>query len=108
MGGVLFMSVLSLLLIGVFIVAFRSWAKKDSDKKDVDMIKSIGLLAFIMGILGQLIGLFSAFEAIEQMGSVSPAILAAGLKVSMITTIYGSIIFVISLLLWVVIKNLKN
>ncbi|WP_350216827.1 MotA/TolQ/ExbB proton channel family protein [Ekhidna sp.] len=52
----------------------------------------------ITGVLGQLIGLFSSFEAIQQMESVSPAILAGGLKVSMITTIYGSVIYIIALL----------
>lgn len=58
-------------------------------------VRSIGLLCLVTGIMGQMIGLFSAFEAIEQMGSVSPALLAGGLKVSSITTIYGMLCFVI-------------
>lgn len=92
-GGLLFMSILTLLLIAVLFFAFRSM--KDSD--NIKHLKSAGLLALIVGILGQLIGLFSAFSSMEAMqGTISPNILAGGFKISLITTIYGLIIFGIS------------
>lgn len=80
------------------------------DKEKVSLIKSFGLLGLVMGILGQLIGLFDAFSAIEQMGNVSPGMLAGGLRVSMITTLYGIVIFLISYLIWAFLnwKNLKS
>ena len=53
----------------------------------------------LSSILGQIIGLYAAFEAIEAAADISPAMLAGGLKVSLITTIYGLLIFVISLLI---------
>jgi len=108
MGGVLFMSILTLLFIGVLIATTRYWIKKEANLNDLALIKSIGLLAMVIGILGQLIGLFSAFQAIEQMGSVAPAILAGGIKVSMITTMYGMIIYAVSLILWMASKSLRK
>ena len=54
----------------------------------------------ITGILGQLIGLLMAFQAIEGANDISPAILAGGLKVSMITTLYGIFINLLAILLW--------
>ena len=102
MGGILFMSILTIEFAGVIFFTFKSWMAKDGK---TSMIKSAGLLAAITGILGQLIGLFSAFEAIQQVGSVSPAILAGGLKVSMITTMYGIFIYIIALLLSLVVKH---
>ena len=69
-------------------------------KEKLKHIKTIGTFALVFGILGQLIGLIQAFDAIEQMGGVSPALLMGGLKVSMIPTLYGILIFLISLLLW--------
>ena len=63
-------------------------------------IKSIGVFALVVGILGQLLGLYDAFSVIEQMGDVTPALLAGGLKVSMITTLYGILIFLVSYLIW--------
>ncbi|MEO1256002.1 MAG: MotA/TolQ/ExbB proton channel family protein [Bacteroidota bacterium] len=102
MGGILFMTILTIELTVILLFAIKNWISK---KNETSLIKSVGLLAAITGILGQLIGLFSAFEAIQQMGSVSPAILAGGLKVSMITTIYGIIIYIVAILTIIVIKQ---
>jgi len=51
-------------------------------------------------VLGQLIGLFSAFSAIESAQDVSPAIIAGGLKISMITSLTGIFIYLLSIVLW--------
>ena len=67
-------------------------------------VKELGLLALAVGFLGQLLGLFGAFEGIEQMGGVSQAMLAGGLKVSSITSIYGLLIYIVSLLIQIVKK----
>ena len=63
-------------------------------------IKSAGVFAMVFGIFGQLLGLYQAFSAIEQVGNVAPALLAGGLKVSTIPTLYGIFIFLISWLIW--------
>jgi hypothetical protein len=87
MGGPLFMSILTLLLIGVVYAALQRKA----------ILKEFGLAALAFGFLGQLIGLLGAFEAIEAAGGVSQSILAGGLKVSSITSIYGLMIYCTSL-----------
>lgn len=67
-------------------------------------VKELGLLALAVGFLGQIIGLFGAFEGIEQMGGVSQTMMAGGLKVSSITTIYGLLIYSMGLLIQIVKK----
>ncbi|MCG6186747.1 MotA/TolQ/ExbB proton channel family protein [Maribellus maritimus] len=62
-------------------------------------IRTIGSFVLITCILGQLIGLYSAFASIKQTERVSQTLLAAGLKFSMLTTIYGTIIFMLSLII---------
>jgi len=89
MGGPLFMSILTILLIGVVYAALQ--------RKPI--LKEFGLAAIAFGFLGQLIGLLGAFEAIEAAGDVSQSILAGGLKVSSITSIYGLLIYCISLII---------
>jgi len=86
-GGVLFMSLLTLLLIALIVASFKfkSW------------VKEIGLLAVSTGVLGQLIGLYGAFQAIQAVGSVSTDILLSGLLTSSISTIYGTCIFILSI-----------
>lgn len=101
------MGILTLILIAMLAVSImnglpvlKSASKTDRDRIKISYIKSVGLFALIMGILGQLIGLYQAFMGIEAMGSVSSAMLAGGLKVSMITTLYGLLIYVLSYLIW--------
>ena len=64
----------------------------------------MGIFAAVFGIFGQCIGLFQAFMAIEAAGDISPAMIFGGLKVSMITTLYGIFIFLISFLIWFLLK----
>ena len=102
MGGPLFMGLITLILMaGITMTIFTFVRLKSTGEFTVqhlsmpDLIRHIGILALVVGFLGQMIGLFSAFQAIEQVGTVSPALLAGGLKVSSITTIYGIISFCI-------------
>ena len=44
-----------------------------------------------LGFLGTVIGMVMAFEQIQLAGDISPAIVAAGMKVALITTIFGLI-----------------
>jgi biopolymer transport protein ExbB/TolQ len=57
------------------------------------------MLALVWGVLGQVIGLFSAFQAIEMAGEVSQGILAGGLKISSYTTLYGLLVFFVAKLI---------
>jgi len=108
LGGSLFMSILSILLVIIVAVsvyfavtiAGGKASEKENFKQQLRYIKSLGLFTMITGILGQLIGLFSAFTAIEAAGDVSPAMLAGGLKISLITTLTGIVIYLISILIW--------
>ncbi|MFT4735973.1 MAG: hypothetical protein ACI8QD_001538 [Cyclobacteriaceae bacterium] len=108
MGGPLFMGVLTLIFVAMIAVALINGLPvlkgevQDPSvaSRKISYVRSVGLFALIIGIFGQLIGLFGAFQAIEQMGSVMPALLVGGLKVSMITTLYGLLIYLISFLIW--------
>ncbi len=44
-----------------------------------------------LGFLGTVIGMVMAFEQIQQAGDISPTIVASGMKVALITTIFGII-----------------
>lgn len=92
MGGTLFMSLISIAQIVMFLGIVLDLSRK----KGRHLVREAGMLALAIGVLGQLIGLFDAFKAIEAMGGVSAAMLAGGLKVSSVTTIYGLIGFIIS------------
>lgn len=112
MGGLQFMGALTILLVITtawfihhFIMSYQS--KKINREKLLRLFgygKSIGLFALVTGIVGQMIGLSAMFSAIEeaiQRGEeVVPALVFGGIKVTMIVTIYGMLIYLFSLLLW--------
>ncbi|WP_075590222.1 MotA/TolQ/ExbB proton channel family protein [Labilibacter marinus] len=105
-GGPLFMGILSILFISMVVwmifhltQSSSSENNKEQTLRNFNYGRSIGLLALIIGILGQLIGFYSALSAME-LHDVSPTMVVAGIKVSMITTLYGMLIYIISLLLW--------
>ncbi|NND51641.1 MAG: hypothetical protein HKN54_04490 [Flavobacteriaceae bacterium] len=95
-GGPLFMSILTILLLAV-LVSFWKFPK---------WTKELGLLALAIGILGQIIGLYGAFKGIEEMGEVSQSMMAGGIKVSSITTMYGILIYILSIALRLIKKSL--
>ncbi|NLB67723.1 MAG: MotA/TolQ/ExbB proton channel family protein [Bacteroidales bacterium] len=52
-------------------------------------------IAPMLGFLGTVVGLVLAFDAIEIAGDISPALVAHGMKVALITTIGGLIVAII-------------
>ena len=44
-----------------------------------------------LGFLGTVIGMVQAFDKIQQLGDISPTVVAGGMKVDLITTIFGLI-----------------
>lgn len=105
------LSIFFLISLALAVVNARQiFSGKSVNQNKINLVKSFGLLAMVTGIFGQLLGLFDAFSAIEQMGAVSPAMLAGGLRVSMITTLYGVTIFIVSYLIWAGLnwKNMQN
>ncbi|MFY0625360.1 MAG: MotA/TolQ/ExbB proton channel family protein [Reichenbachiella sp.] len=103
-GGSLFMGILTLLLLVVFVFSIlnviRILNKESFSEFHLQAVKSVGLFALVVGVLGQLIGLYSAFEIIAEVGEISQQKLAAGIRVSSITTLYGMLIFLISYAIW--------
>ena len=85
------------LLVSPLLVLVSAW-------KWPQWVKELGILALTFGILGQIIGLFTGFSAIEQAPDISPAMLAGGLKVSTITSLFGFLIFIVSLIIRIVHK----
>ncbi|MFO8233924.1 MAG: MotA/TolQ/ExbB proton channel family protein [Bacteroidales bacterium] len=118
MGGPTFMGILTVLFVITtawivyhFILAYYSkQTNREKMLRRIEYGKSLGLFSMVTGIVGQMIGLYSMFSAIE--GAIKngeeiiPALVFGGIKVTMIVTIYGMLIYLFSLLLWFVANTL--
>lgn len=52
-------------------------------------------LAPMLGFLGTVVGMVQAFDDIEAAGDISPTIVAGGMKVALLTTVFGLIVAII-------------
>ena len=111
MGGTLFMSVLSisfttiivLTILNIFRISKGNY--QGNQLLNIDDIRAIGVFAIVWGIFGQSIGLFSALQAMEAAADINLAMVFGGIKVSFITTLYGTFIFLISRLIYIILNN---
>lgn len=93
-GGLGYMIVISLFLIALLIAAWKAprW------------VKEIGIGALVFSVFATLRGLSQIFDVVQTFGEVSFPVLAGGLKVTLITTFYGLIVYFISLVIRVIHK----
>jgi biopolymer transport protein ExbB len=49
----------------------------------------------MLGFLGTVIGMVQAFDAIEAAGDISPTLVAGGIKVALLTTLFGLVVAII-------------
>lgn len=110
-GDPKFMGILTVILICLLVLCGFTIVKK-SDKQQVEktiqLLKYLGALGLVLGILGQLIGLYNALSVMESVQGVSPAIVYGGLKVSIITTLYGLVIFIAYLICAMILRQVRS
>jgi hypothetical protein len=111
-GGPLFMSlILICLLLALFFVSMGFIRlKKDiaKSKKMTSLASDVSILGLVFGFLGSTIGMITAFDAIGAIGDISQSMMAAGLKVAFLTTVFGCITFILPRIGIVILKALQK
>ena len=64
-------------------------------EKGLSWISLFIALAPMLGFMGTVIGMIGAFDAIESAGDISPSLVAGGIKVALLTTVFGLIVAMI-------------
>lgn len=64
-------------------------------EKNVSWISLFIALAPMLGFMGTVIGMIEAFDRIEAAGDMQPSLVAGGIKVALLTTVFGLIVAVI-------------
>lgn len=99
-GGPFFMTLILIsLLLSLFFLTkgfLHLKGNPESSKKMLRLVSDASLLGLVLGFLGSMIGLIEAFDAIEGFDKMNTAMIAGGLKVSFLTTVFGSFVFIIS------------
>ena len=64
-------------------------------EKNLSWITLFIAMAPSLGFLGTVVGMIMAFDKIEQVGDISPTVVASGMKVALITTVGGLVVALI-------------
>jgi len=111
-GGALFMSLILICLLTSTFFTVKSLMnlKKNVEisKKMIKHINDSGSLGLGLGVMGSFIGLITAFDAIEATGGAEPSILAGGLKVALLSTLFGLFTYSISKLSVLVLSIIQK
>lgn len=99
-GGPLFMSLIFLCLLVSLFFIIKGFSKTKTSisiaNKFLKLALDSSLLGLVLGFLGSVIGLITAFDSVEAMGNPDPSIFAGGLKVSLLTATFGLFSFVVA------------
>ncbi len=64
-------------------------------EKGLTWISLMIATAPMLGFLGTVIGMVQAFDSIQKAGEISPSLVAAGIKVALLTTVFGLVVAMI-------------
>ena len=111
-GGALFMSlILICLLISIFFTLksiLKIKTDKEASKKILKHISDSGTLGLALGVMGAFIGLVSAFDVLEATGAAEPSIIAGGLKVALLSPLFGLFTFSVSKLSILILRIIQK
>ena len=111
-GGALFMSlILICLLISIFFTVksiLKIRTDKEASKKILKHISDSGTLGLALGVMGAFIGLVSAFDVLEATGAAEPSIIAGGLKVALLSPLFGLFTFSVSKLAILILRIIQK
>jgi len=110
-GDLFSMSVILILGIIILLISILTAARRIMhlgpsllDERLMLSIKSLGGIAGLAGLFFQTFGLYLAFQAIMEAADVSPMIIIKGVFLSFYTTFFGFGVFLVSMIIWYVLK----
>jgi MotA/TolQ/ExbB proton channel family len=113
-GGTIWMHPLTLCLIAIIClvvyIIILQFQKRQIQTMFTEAIKQIGVLALAWGTFSTIAGFFQAFGALEEIKEMLPfQVIMGGMKVALITALYGLIVFILSMLAYIILKlSVKN
>jgi len=77
-------------------------------KKMLKHISDSGTLGLALGVMGAFIGLITAFDVLEATGEADPSIIAGGLKIALLSPLFGLFTFSVSKLAILILRIIQK
>jgi biopolymer transport protein ExbB/TolQ len=95
---------LALLFLALGFLNLRKHPKKTD--KMLKLASDVSLLGLVIGFLGAVIGLIQAFDTLEAVNDT--AMMASGVKVSFLTTVFGAITFILPRIGIIILRGIQK
>ena len=109
-GFFIMMLILIVGILGIILLVrgvFFARNKNPRLLKMIILINSLGLFALVLGIFGQLIKLISTLDYLSSFEDTTPRDFADGLKMTMLPTLFGAFIFLVTRFSTIVLNWIK-
>lgn len=109
-GYFIMMFILVVGILAIVLLASGIYFTRNRDprlEKMITLINSLGLFALVLGVFGQLISLINTLDYLSSFEDTSPRDFADGLKVTMLPTLFGALVFLITRFSTIVLNFLK-
>ncbi|MBC8192576.1 MAG: hypothetical protein ISR87_07255 [Candidatus Marinimicrobia bacterium] len=108
-GGPFMWLILVVFLIEVFyaIRAYGNINRRLAVKARLDLktLLVLGISSMALGAIGQVMGIYAALGAIIVATDISPAIVLEGFRIASVSTIFGTLIFLATMLAWLGLRE---
>lgn len=109
-GFFIMMLILIVGILGIILLVRGIYFAQNKNPKIVKMIiliNSLGLFALVLGVFGQLIKLINILDYLSSFENTTPRDFADGLKMTMLPTLFGALIFLITRFSTIVLNLMK-
>lgn len=108
-GGPVFTYTITLAFIAIIVLFVRAFIQKKENYKAIELIKQISWFAVAWGFLGRVFGLIGIFDKVQAAGDIAPSIMAQGLKMALVSPLFGILVFALARLgILVLVAAQKN
>ena len=96
-GGPFAMSLIVLSFLLMLFLIVRAFLKLKAPKlifdKSIKLINQLALIALVVGLFNQWLGLIQVFDAFESLNEIEPQLFAGGIKITLLSPIFGGFVF---------------
>ncbi|HEA31392.1 MAG TPA: hypothetical protein ENH91_15590 [Leeuwenhoekiella sp.] len=111
-GGTFAMSLIVICFLIMLFLIVRAFLKLKAAhaifNKLLKLINQIALIALVVGLFNQWLGLIQVFDAFESLNDIEPEVFAGGLKVTLLSPIFGGFVFIIGRIMTFVLTWIRR
>ena len=111
-GGTFAMSLILISFLIMLFLILRAFLKLRAPhsvfNKALKLINQLALIALVVGLFNQWLGLIQAFDAFESINDMNAQVFAGGLKITLLSPVFGGFVFIVGRIMTFVLTWIRR